>query len=980
MKKLMTMISAVAVAFGLQADAPYPSGSHFNEENWLESDDAKMWTSLDGLSISTEEYKFDGGLPAQFKFTEPGNNLAFKRGLSDPTYRAIELKDGEPVRQTIGEGGVVVDTLIKFTPYDVDDQANIDNTHAKVAVWVKEIEDADGGASTYQLMVTAGKRDGIALNRKDYACVSKITDMDAWYRLTVKAIPDVTQGSLIPGFVVLINGETVTSGEVKKDLEGLTLSAEAAKWSVTGAIFPSLEISDQTLRQVGFAGQGWIDDLSITDQIPDFVETTPVFTITGGDHVESFRYNGQTWNKGEVALIVPTTSAASEVTDIFYEDGYFGDPTATVTKTENFANKVGNAQKLVATVTIDGQATPYASIDAAVAAINEATSDVTLKLGADVPGAVLDLSFENTEGATITLDLAGKTVARSIYAATKVVITDSVGTGTVDADVEGEKDMLEILGGKYLASEKNESLASKAKLPEGQTLVPAGNGYLVLGERGAEDGTEANPYTISTVADLQKLNEHKTGGKFFELKNDITLTAKWAGIGTYDNNTNADAFDGTFDGKGFAIRGVTFTANAEGQNNYRGFFNQINNATIKNLTIEGNGFGAELPSGEYGCALVVGCANNSTIENCVASGTIASGTHNVGGIAVRIKNTTIKGCTNEANITGSYTKVGGIAVLCQKSTASCLIENCRNEGTLTVAGNAETAGRDGLGGIIAYAGDENKLTLKGCSNTGALVTGEGAHPSAKVGQIVGWAYKAFTVEGTFTVRADIRSVGDNANPADGLNFATVADGVATLVADGAAVDGANLKVMAAGRTVTLGAIGESITLDTTLAPVTVTTTVENAEVKQEGNVYTVVQKKAWTDVTDETPMANIPGVSAEDAAKLEASNVKPSAIATWASNAAKGNVTVGDAINLDAFVMDAANAATQADLEAKAAAEITQAVLDAIVAAGTGADLSAIAAKYPNATVTVIEATELKSTETAKFFKLKFELKKNVAQ
>ena len=219
MKKLMTMISAVAVAFGLQAAAPYPSGSHFNEENWLEDEsEKKLWTSLEGLSISTVSATFQDsvGLPAQFADETLGNNLAFKRGLTDPTYRAIQVDEkNQPVKQTIGAGGVVVDTLIKFTPYDVDDQANIDNTHAKVAVWVKEIADADGGASTYQLMVTAGHYVDETLVRKDYACSSKITDMDAWYRLTVKAIPDMTQGGNIPGFVVAINGETVPSGAVK---------------------------------------------------------------------------------------------------------------------------------------------------------------------------------------------------------------------------------------------------------------------------------------------------------------------------------------------------------------------------------------------------------------------------------------------------------------------------------------------------------------------------------------------------------------------------------------------------------------------------------------------------------------------------------------------------------------------------------------------------------------------------------------------
>ena len=467
MKKLMTMISAVAVAFGLQAAAPYPSGSHFNEENWLEDEsEKKMWTSLEGLSISTVSATFQDsvGLPAQFADETLGNNLAFKRGLTDPTYRAIQVDENkQPVKQTIGAGGVVVDTLIKFTPYDVDDQANIDGTNAKVAVWVKEIEDADGGASTYQLMVTAGQyvNETQTLVRKDYACSSKITDMDAWYRLTVKAIPDMTQGGNIPGFVVAINGETVTSGDVKNALTGLQLSTEAAVWNVTGAIFPALISDDLTLQQVGFAGQGWIDDLSITEAIPKFVTVKETFTITGGDNVVSFQYNGQTWNTGDGPMMIILEGAPESVTDIVYADGYFGDPTATVTKTPNYENKVGNAQKLVATVTIDGQATPYPTIDAAVAAINKATSDVTLKLDSAVTAdIVVNVVKNDSAEGVITLDLAGQTLtgktntdnSYAIYLKSgKLIVTDTSDdqTGRVVGNVSSEGGDITLAAGIY---------------------------------------------------------------------------------------------------------------------------------------------------------------------------------------------------------------------------------------------------------------------------------------------------------------------------------------------------------------------------------------------------------------------------------------------------------------------------------------------------------------------------------------------------
>ncbi len=848
MKKLMTMLSAVAVAFGLQAASPYPSGSSFNEENWLEIEaETNLWTSLEGLSISTTPATFSAavGAPDQFHDEDWKNNLEFKRGLTDPTYRAIQLgENGVPVKQPL-TNAVVVDTLIKFTPYDVEDPASLDGTNAKLAVWVRELEGEDGAASSYQLMVTAGKWDSekAALTRTDYACSSKFTDIDAWYRLTVKAIADVSNGYNIPGFVVFVNGELVTSSEVKTDVSNIgNLSNEAMGWNVNGGIFPSLIGADKTIQQVGFAGQGWIDDLSFTDVIPSWAAATETFTIVGDVHVESFVYENRTWKKGDAALLgFSTAQAATEVTNIVYEAGYFGPEKFGVNREANSENVVGPAQALAATVTIGNRAENYAVLTQAIAAINEAAEDVTLRLGANVENYI---EINNVSKKAVTLDLAGHTVLNYIYAFSKLIIMDSStdSTGKVDGEVAGDDDMLAIRGGKFLVEKNLNGIV--ATLPEGKALVEQ-DGYYVLGDARAEDGSAANPYTISTEEDLAKLTQYGVGsgnaGKHFVLQNDLTLTSAWAGVGVYDNTANASAFEGVFDGQGHTISGVTFTKTTDA-NNYRGFFNQIHNATIKNVTVQGDGFGSNVPTGEYGCALLVGCANDSTISNCVTKGSIASATHNAGGIVVRIKDTTIQACTNEANVTGSYTKVGGIVVLNQNSTTACRIEGCVNKGTLTVSGNAEKAGQDGLGGIIAYVGDD-RLTIKDCSNEGALVKGEGAHASAKVGQVVGYMYAAgVTVAGTLTVRTDAPTVGDrNNHSVDGLAFATVAENVATLVANSEAAAGASLKVMAEGTPSIALAKGESITLDETLAKATVTAPAD-CDLSHVGNVYTATEK------------------------------------------------------------------------------------------------------------------------------------------
>lgn len=590
---------------------------------------------------------------------------------------------------------------------------------------------------------------------------------------------------------------------------------------------------------------------------------------------------------------------------------------------------------VAACATVNGKA--YETIEEVLTALGELTEagqSGTLKLSRDIAGDDLADGFLSLSG-TVTLDLAGKKIVAPVSvdglgtvtcSGGSLTILDSATGGCIESEGEGgvavcsaEDSTILIKSGVFkgqirdviLEAADEEAQGSEEEPVEGETTTEEGaseevaasititggsfsvepderliaEGYVATqGEDGywtvaqgtaTEDGTEKRPYTISTVEDLlQKVIVGANGaGKHYELKNNLVLTEKWVGFGIYDNANNVNAFEGVFDGKGYTISGVTF-ASSESGNNYRGFFNQIHNATIKNLTVEGNGFGSDVPSGEYGCALLVGCANDSTIENCVAKGTIASATHNVGGIAVRIKDTTIRNCTNEANLTGSYTKIGGIVVLNQSSTSGCLIEGCVNKGTLTAAGNAEKAGKDGLGGIVAYVGDD-KLTIKDCANEGALVKGEGTHASAKVGQIIGYKLNAVAVSGTIAVRNDICTVGDGV--VDGLNFATVEeDGKVTLVADGEAVADASLKVMANDAPVSL-AKGESITLDETLAKANIPE-LEGCELTKEGNTYTMKEKSEEPVVKPVTPGASSEAYDSEDAAKAAAAaiNANPS--------------------------------------------------------------------------------------------------------
>ncbi len=366
-------------------------------------------------------------------------------------------------------------------------------------------------------------------------------------------------------------------------------------------------------------------------------------------------------------------------------------------------------------------------------------------------------------------------------------------------------------------------------------------------------------FTITTPEQLAGLAQLVNAGTTFKdktviLGNDINLSGEkygtsnvgWPGIGVYSKSDMTKAFCGTFDGADYTVSGVTFADNtnesyaAGDPNNYRGFFNQIGNATVKNLTVSGNGFGENPPSGEYGGAMIVGHAWESTIENCVAEGAIV-GNHNVAGIVVRIKDTTIKNCTNKASVTGSYSKMAGIVALSQDSQTGCLIEGCVNEGTLT----STARGENGAGGIIGWIGypslglpgtgsaDGITVTIKNCENKGSITGTE----TALIGQIVGMPNHYWNIPDGNKGRTDILAVGIS-NPT-ALYFAIVSDGVATYVTT---LEAGNTYLVTANgvKPVTNLAVGETISFDTSLADINASGITTSTEImtSKNGNVTT----------------------------------------------------------------------------------------------------------------------------------------------
>ena len=244
---------------------------------------------------------------------------------------------------------------------------------------------------------------------------------------------------------------------------------------------------------------------------------------------------------------------------------------------------------------------------------------------------------------------------------------------------------------------------------------------------------ENGVYNVATGSDLawiaqavadETLGQTRSGeGVTVELENDIDLGGnEWTPIGG-DN-----AFTGTFDGNGHAIKGLTATKNLSSSDPTRGvaLFGYAENATIRNLKIENCSL-----QGRYATAAVVGdgCAP-LTFENIeVASGTIDSN-QDVGdkpgqvaggilgqGWGPSDSSIVFRNCVNRSSISANKQHAGGIwgsvTVSGGQSVTEIRVENCSNYGAIT----ARTEGYAGGLGAFASAGS---CIVSGCENSGVV--------------------------------------------------------------------------------------------------------------------------------------------------------------------------------------------------------------------------------------------------------------------
>lgn len=174
---------------------------------------------------------------------------------------------------------------------------------------------------------------------------------------------------------------------------------------------------------------------------------------------------------------------------------------------------------------------------------------------------------------------------------------------------------------------------------------------------GDGDGTQGNPYVITTVRGMNELatkvnsGEGDLGGKYFELGADITYDGtenNYTAIGTEAHKSSVN-----FDGKGYTISGININTGSTRQ----GIFGHVAYCTIQNLTLANS----SITNGGYSGG-IFGKGEGVTVSNCHVANTVtmhANGSMfgGIGGFAMY--NSTIKGCTSAAKLSFKWNYSNG---------------------------------------------------------------------------------------------------------------------------------------------------------------------------------------------------------------------------------------------------------------------------------------------------------------------------------
>lgn len=329
---------------------------------------------------------------------------------------------------------------------------------------------------------------------------------------------------------------------------------------------------------------------------------------------------------------------------------------------------------------------------------------ITSVTGADV--SVTGLGTDNGNSATIRTYEAGS----DTYEALTAPQTVKANTPFIQVDLGGgtyyfrpQSDVVLEAGSRYTYTV---NVNATGLTLEGCTIGGWTDG-------GSESGTaedsgyfiqDDGSYTVYTANGLKEWAEAVQTDPTLNitLTADIDLTGEtWTPIGSgFSSNTG---YQGTFDGQGHSITGLSITTNSTDGGNAVLFDGIGSNGTVKNLQVEVN------YNVQQGVASGIVNVNYGTITACSVTGDIAARTSDIGGIA-SINNGSIIGCWFDGNLTTNYVE-GGIAAYNYGTITACFYGGNAGHGANNQGGTVDaTKVNDGDSWQTAVDGMNNALT------------------------------------------------------------------------------------------------------------------------------------------------------------------------------------------------------------------------------------------------------------------------------
>lgn len=323
------------------------------------------------------------------------------------------------------------------------------------------------------------------------------------------------------------------------------------------------------------------------------------------------------------------------------------------------------------TVQFDSPTLEFSHRTARITVLLKPGDGITSVTGADV--SVTGLGTDNSNPATIrTYEAGGDT-----YEALTAPQTVKANTPFIQVDLGG--------GTYYFRPHSDVVLAAGSRYTYTVNVNATGltlEGCTIGGwtDGGSESGTaedlgyfiqDDGSYTVYTANGLKEWAEAVQTDPTLNitLTADIDLTGEtWTPIGSgFSSNTG---YQGTFDGQGHSITGLSITTNSTDGGNAVLFDGIGSNGTVKNLQLVNVSYTVQ----QNGAAGGIANSNYGTITACSVKGDITANSGAVGGIA-SINNGSIIGCWYNGQLEGHNstggTPMGGIACINDGSVAAC---------------------------------------------------------------------------------------------------------------------------------------------------------------------------------------------------------------------------------------------------------------------------------------------------------------------